>query len=137
VSLVVKKLEQMSEGLHKVTITNVKDLGLQKTRLGPRDMAAIYFTDDRTDVRMRLVKSLHPESSLVKLLGALSVPFGETFDLTTLVGVKCEAVIQHKESEGKIVARVAAVLQVRKRARTRSRSRSLTTGRMTPDSQDF
>jgi hypothetical protein len=96
-----------------VTITRVEDLGQQKTQFGVRDMAAIYLTVARTDVRMRLAKSLEPESSLVKLLGALNITFGETFDLTSLVGVRCEVVIQHKESDGKIIARVAAILRVR------------------------
>jgi hypothetical protein len=106
---------QMSEGLHRVTVTKVEDLGLQATRFGAKDMAAIYFTaDDGTIARLRLVKSLHPKSNLGRLLGALGIPFGETFDLTTLVGVKCEAVIQHKETDGKIEANIAAVLRVRK-----------------------
>jgi hypothetical protein len=87
-SLVVQKLvEQMSEGLHNVTITKVEDLGLQETRFGMRECTAIYFTADAqkeckpVDVRVRVVQSLHPESSLGKLLTALNVPFGDTFDL--------------------------------------------------------
>lgn len=117
--------EQMPEGLHNVTITKVEDLGLQEPGFGMRDCAAICFTPDDqkegkpVDIRMRLVKSLHPESSLGKLLTALNVPFGDTFDLNVLVGVRCEVVIQHKEIEGKIQANIAAVLKVRKRAGTR------------------
>ncbi len=120
-SLVIEKQVsgQMSEGLHSVTITKVEDLGLQETRFGPKECAAIYFTaDDQkegkpVDVRLRVVKSLHPESSLARLLGALSVPFGDTFDLNDLVGIKCLVVIQHKEREGETQANIAAVLKVR------------------------
>lgn len=128
-SLVVKEriCEQMSEGLHSVTITKVEDLGLQETRFGPKECAAIYFTlDDQregkpVDVRMRIVKSLYPESSLGKLLTALNLPFGDTFDLNVLVGVKCEVVLQHEEKDGQILAIVAAVLKIRKRAGSRIR----------------
>jgi hypothetical protein len=122
-SLVIERRvsDQISEGLHSVTITKVEDLGLEQTRFGMRDCAAIYFTPDDqegkpVDVLMRLVKSLHPKSSLGKLLPALKVPFGDRFDLNELVGVRCEVVIQHKEIEGKIRATIAAVLKVRKRA---------------------
>ena len=127
-SLVIEKRvsEQMSEGLHSVTITKVEDLGLQETRFGPKECAAIYFTaDDQKEgkpvhVRFKVVQSLHPESSLVRLLTALNVSFGDTFDLNVLVGVKCEVLIQHKERGGKIYANIAAVLKVRKPAGTRS-----------------
>jgi hypothetical protein len=119
-SLVIEKRvsEQMSEGLHSVTITKVEDLGMQETRFGMRDCAAIYFTPDDhegkpVDVLMRLVKSLHPKSSLGKLLTAVNVPFGDRFDLNVLVGVRCEVVIQHEVREGKIQANIAAVLKVR------------------------
>jgi hypothetical protein len=124
-SLVVRERihENMSEGLHSVTITKVEDLGLQETRFGMKECAAIYFTAHQkegkpVDVRLRVVKSLHPESSLVRLLTALSVPFGDTFDLTDLVGIKCQVVIQHKEKEGKTYANIAAVLKLRNRRRS-------------------
>lgn len=120
-SLVIKNKvnELVSEGLHNVTITGVEDLGLQETQFGPRECAAIYFTPEDqkgkpVDIRMRVVQSLHPESSLTKLLTALNVPFGETFDLNVLVGVKCEVVIQHKEKDGQTYANIAAVLKIRK-----------------------
>jgi hypothetical protein len=64
---------------------------------------------------MKVIQSLHPESSLTKLLTVLSVPFGDTFDLKVLVGVKSEVVIQHKEKDGKTYANIAVVLKVRKR----------------------
>jgi hypothetical protein len=110
--------EQMSEGLHNVTITNVEDLGLQATHFGTKDMAAIYFTADDQKGRpvacMKVTKSLHVESRLSKLLSCFSIPVGAEFDLRELVGVKCEVVIQHKESNGKTDATIAAVLRVRK-----------------------
>jgi len=111
----------MSEGLHSVTITKAEDLGLERTRFGMRDCAAIYFTADQkegkpVDVRTRLVKSLQPESSLGKLLTALAVPFGDTFDLNVLVGVKCKVVIQQKVRDGQTYASIAAILKARQRA---------------------
>jgi hypothetical protein len=114
----------MSEGLHEVTITRVEDLGLQETRSGTKEMAAIYLTaDDQNDGEgrpfdacLRVIQSLQPESNLVKLLTQLSVPFGEVFDLNEVVGISCQVVIQHEEKEGKIYANIAAVLKTRKRA---------------------
>src|SRR5208337_396654 len=45
-SLVIKDkvFEQLTEGLHNVTITRIEDLGLQETQFGTKDRAAIYFT---------------------------------------------------------------------------------------------
>ena len=45
-SLIVKDrvYEQMTEGLHNVTITKVEDLGVQDTKFGSKDQARIYFT---------------------------------------------------------------------------------------------
>jgi hypothetical protein len=113
----------MSEGLHNVTITQVEDLGLQVTRSGMKDMAAIYFTaDDQNDKEgkpvdacFKVIQTLHPKSNLVKLLTQLGVPFGDTFDLNEVVGISCQVVIQHEEKEGKIYANIAAVLKLSKR----------------------
>jgi len=122
--IVEKRVEQMSEGLHNVTITKVEDLGQQVTQFGKRDMAAIYLTDDQksrlVDVRLRVAQSLQPDGSLARFLTALNIPFGDTFDLRELVGLKCQVVIQHKEKDSEIHATVAAVLKVHQRARSRS-----------------
>ena len=124
-SLVIRKpvCDSMSEGLHDVTISKVEDLGLQQTRFGKKDMAAIYFTDDQNDKEgkpvgacLKVIQTLHPESNLVKLLTALNVPFEDTFDLNQVVGISCQVVIQHEEKEGKIYANIVAVLENRKRA---------------------
>jgi hypothetical protein len=124
-SLVIEKRVsgQMSEGLHSVTVTKVEDLGLQATRSGTKDMAAIYFTaDDQNDkggkpvdACLKVIQTLHPQNNLVKLLTQLGVPFGDTFDLNEVVGISCQVVIQHEEDGGKINAKVAAVLKLRKR----------------------
>jgi hypothetical protein len=115
--------DSMSEGLHSVTITKVEDLGLQATRSGTKEMAAIYFTaDDQNDKEgravdacLKVIQTLHPKSNLVKLLTQLGVPFGDTFDLNEVVGISCQVVIQHEEKEGKSYANVVAVLTLRKR----------------------
>jgi hypothetical protein len=128
-SLVINAVdEQMSEGLHSVTITRVEDLGLQETRFGPKECAAIYFTPDYqndakgkpVDACLKVIQTLHPNFNVAKLLTQLSVPFGDVFDLNELIGISCEVVVQHREGDGKIKAYVVAVLELRKPAGTRS-----------------
>jgi hypothetical protein len=46
------------------------------------------------------------------LLATLKVPVGAEFDLNDIVGIKCQVVVQHKESEGKNYANIATVLPV-------------------------
>lgn len=122
-SLVIKDkiYEQMSEGLHNVTITKVDDLGLQETQFGTKDRARIVFqaadqkdskTGEPINVMMTVTKSLHSKSALGKLLATLKVPVGAEFDLNDIVGIKCQVVVQHKESEGKNYANIATVLPV-------------------------
>src|SRR5258708_13150515 len=125
-SLVIKDkvYEQMSEGLHNVTITAVNDLGLQETQFGTKDRAAIIFeAADQKDkegkpvnVRMTVTKSLHAKSQLGKLLATLKIPIGAEFALNDILGIKAQVVIQHKESDGKTYANIATVLPVRKSA---------------------
>jgi hypothetical protein len=125
-SLVIKDkvYEQMTEGLHNVTITRVEDLGLQETNFGTKDRARIVFTaaDQKdkegkaVDVLMTVTKSLHSKSALGKLLVSLGVAVNTEFDLNDIVGIKCQIVIQHKESEGRTYANIASVLKLRKPA---------------------
>lgn len=122
-SLVIKDkvYEQLTEGLHNVTISKVEDLGAQETQFGTKDRARIVFTasDQKdkegkaVDVLMTVTKSLHSKSSLGKLLVQLGIPVGAEFDLNDIVGTKCQVVIQHKESEGKTYANVVSVLKIR------------------------
>lgn len=117
-----KVFEQLTEGLHNVTITKVEDLGPQETQFGTKDRIRVIFTasdqkdkeNKPVDVRMTFTKSLHPKSGLVKsLLSPLGISVGSEFDADDLVGTKCQVVIQHKESEGKTYANVTAVLRIR------------------------
>ena len=127
-SLVIKDkvFEQMSEGLHNVKITKVEDLGQQETQFGTKDRAAIYFTasDQKdkegkaVDCRMTVTKSLHSKSALGKLLATLKIPAGAEFDLNDIVGVSCQVVIQHKESDGKTYANIASVIPKKTAATT-------------------
>jgi hypothetical protein len=114
-----KIYEQMSEGLHNVTITKYDDLGLQDTQFGTKDRVRIVFqaqdqkdgkTGEPINVFMTATKSLHSKSQLGKLLATLKIPAGAEFDMDDLVGIKCQVVIQHKESEGKTYANIATVL---------------------------
>jgi hypothetical protein len=124
-SLVIKDkvFEQMTEGLHNVIITEVKDLGLQETQFGTKDRARIVFqaqdqkdskTGEAINVFMTCTKSLHSKSALGKLLNTLKVPAGAEFDLNDLTGIKCQVVVQHKESEGKTYANIVSVLPNKK-----------------------
>lgn len=119
-----KTYEQMTEGLHNVTITKIEDLGLQETNFGTKDRARIVFTAaDQIDkegkaveVFMTVTKSLHSKSQLGKLLAALKVPAGAEFDLNEVVGLKCQVVIVHNEKDGKTYANIGSVIPVSKKA---------------------
>lgn len=117
-----KVYENLSEGLHNVTITKVEDLGPQETNFGTKDRIRVIFTaaDQKdkegkpVDARMTFTKSLHAKSAFVKqLLSPLGFSAGSEFDTDELVGTKCQIVIQHKENEGKTYANVTAVLRIR------------------------
>ena len=122
-SLVIKErvYENLSEGLHNVTISRIEDLGLQETNFGTKDRARIYFTasdqkakdGSAVDATMTVTKSLHSKSALGKLLASLGVVVGAEFDLNDIIGTKCQVVIQHKESDGKTYANIASVLKIR------------------------
>jgi hypothetical protein len=121
-SLVVKTktYENLSEGLHNVTITKVEDLGLQETNFGTKDRARVVFTaadqkdkeGNPVDIFMTVTKSLHAKSQLGKALAALKIPVGAEFDLNDVVGVKCQIVVQHNEKDGKTFANVASIIPV-------------------------
>src|SRR5260370_569825 len=126
-SLIVKDrvFEQMTEGLHNVAITRVEDLGLQDTMYGAKDQARIFFTaQDQKDVEGKPVDvpmtvtttSLHPKSKLAKLLVSLGVTADDTFDLNSLVGIKCQVVIEQNTNKetGKNYAKIVSVLKNRK-----------------------
>lgn len=120
-SLIVKNvLREMPEGLHNVTITRTEDLGLQR-----KDTAAIYFAAEDQSLRYAdaclsvSTRGFHPNSNLGKLLTQLGFPLGDTFDLSTLIGIKCQVVIQHRERDGKTYANVAAMLRQGRAGRVR------------------
>lgn len=119
-SLIVKTVfsEKVPEGLDDVTISKVEDLGLQETRSsGKKEMAAIHFTADElgyADARLKVIQSLHTDGNLAKLLRQLDIPVVGTFDLSRLVGIKCEVVIQHRERDGETYANVVSVLKTRR-----------------------
>ena len=128
-SLIVKDrvFEQMTEGLHNVTITKVEDLGVQDTKFGAKDQARIFFTaQDQKDKEGKAVDvpmtvtttSLHPKSKLAKLLHSLDIVANDTFDLNSLVGVKCQIVVEEETNKetGKTYAKIGSILKHRKPA---------------------
>jgi hypothetical protein len=117
-----KVYEQLTEGLHNVTLTKIEDLGPQETTFGTKDRLRVIFTSSDQkdkegkfiDVRMTFTKSLHAKSAFVKqLLSPLGIVGGNEFDTDDLLGTKCQVVIQQKEVEGKTYANVTAVLRIR------------------------
>lgn len=124
-SLVVKpkEFENLTEGLHNVTITKVEDLGLQETNFGTKDQARIVFTasDQKdkegkaVDIWMKVNKTLGQKSTLGKLLSALKIVADAEFDMNDLVGVKAQIVVQHNTKDGKTYANVASVIPVSKK----------------------
>jgi hypothetical protein len=120
-----KQYEQMSEGLHNVQISRIEDLGKVETMNGVKDMARIYFKaldqqgKDGSDVEssMRINCVLGAKSRLrAKILNPLGIAAGNEFDLNDLVGVKCQAVIQHvvSENDGKTYGNIVSLLKLKK-----------------------
>lgn len=117
-----KEFELMSEGVHNVTITKIEDLGKVDTQYGVKEKARIFFTaQDQTDKEGKpvdAVKSVNcvlgPKSTLGKMLTQLGIVPGDEFDLNDLVGIKCQVIIEHNESDGKTYANIATILKSRK-----------------------
>jgi len=127
--LIVKTaFRTLPEGLNDARITRVEDLGLQETRSGKKEMAAIYFTAvDKpgcADARLKVrTQDLHPDSNVAKLLRQLDIPFAGTFDLSTLLGIRCQIIVQHGERDGETYASVVSVLKFRMSSSRSSLSR--------------
>lgn len=128
-SLVVKKTvyERMTEGLHNVVITAVKDLGMVDTQNGPKHKAAIVFTaqDQKdkegkpVDALLRVNLSLGQKSTLAKTLNQLGYTnVGSEFDLEEIIGTKCQIVIEHAEKDGETYANVASIIKQKKQTST-------------------
>lgn len=123
-ALVVKKKEYelMTEGLHNVAITRVDDLGKVDTQYGTKEKARIVFTaldqkaKDGGDVDAVSTVNcvLGDKSTLGKLLKSLGITAGKEFDLNSLVGTKCQVVIQHNESDGNTYANIVTVIRIKK-----------------------
>lgn len=123
-SLIVKQKEYelMSEGLHNVAITRIDDLGKVDTQYGTKEKARIIFTalDQKAkdggavDALMTVNTIITTKSTLGKLLNSLGITAGNEYDMNSLVGTKCQVVIQHNESDGKTYANIVTVLKLKK-----------------------
>ena len=119
-----KEYELMDEGLHSVVISRIEDLGKVDTQHGVKEMAEIWFkaldqkAKDGGDVeaRIRVNCVLGQKSTLRKMvLSPLNIIPGKEFDLNSLVGVKCQVLIQHNTIEdGRTFANIASVLKAKK-----------------------
>ena len=120
--ITAKEYELMTEGIHNVTITEVQDLGPQDSAWGVQDRMRVIFTaddqkgkkGDPVQTALTLTKSIGPKSSFFKLLTQLGLgtPGMKNFDPDTLIGIKVQVVIEHKESkDGRIFANIATVLK--------------------------
>lgn len=119
-----KEYELMEEGLNNVVISRIEDLGKVETQHGVKEMAEIYFKSltqkakDGSDVesRIRVNCVLGAKSTLRKMvLTPLNIVPGKEFDLNSLVGIKCQVLIQHNTIEdGRTFANVASILKAKK-----------------------
>jgi hypothetical protein len=119
-----KEYELMEEGLHNVVVSRIEDLGKVETQHGVKEMAEVWFkaldqkAKDGGDVeaRIRVNCVLGAKSTLRKsILGPLGIVPGKEFDLNSLVGVKCQILIQHNTIEdGRTFANVSSVLKTKK-----------------------
>lgn len=119
-----KEYELMDEGLHNVVISRIEDLGKVDTQHGVKEMARIFFkaldqkAKDGGDVEsfMRVNCVLGAKSTLRKaILQPLGLTPGKEFDLNSLVGTKCQVLIQHNTIEdGRTFANIASVLKTKK-----------------------
>jgi hypothetical protein len=119
-----KEYELMDEGLHNVVVSRIEDLGKVETQHGVKEMAEIYFkaldqkAKDGSDVeaRIRVNCVLGAKSTLRKMvLSPLNIIPGKEFDLNSLVGLKCQVLIQHNTIEdGRTFANIASVLKAKK-----------------------
>jgi hypothetical protein len=119
-----KEYELMDEGLHSVVISRIEDLGKVDTQHGVKEMAEIWFkaldqkAKDGGDVeaRVRVNCVLGAKSTLRKLvLSPLNIVPGKEFDLNSLVGIKCQVLIQHNTIEdGRTFANITSVLKAKK-----------------------
>src|SRR5262249_30376685 len=100
------------EGLHSAVIMSTQHVGVKNTKYGPKDMQnfvfrVVQFDDDNNrqeaDIHQPLTRSLHPDSTLVKLMRALSMPVhrGQEIDFDNFVGRKVQVVVRHKV-DGKV-----------------------------------
>ena len=121
---VIKKqqFEKMSEGLHNVVITDVKDIGQKETMYGVKDQLRIVFQaqDQKdkegkpVDATMTVNKVITSKSGLGILLDKLGIDgSADEFDTDVMIGVKCQVVIEHKENDGRVYANITSVLKKR------------------------
>ena len=121
-SLVVKEkqFELMSEGLHNVVVSRIKDVGPTETAYGVKDKAQIFLTaldqkakdGGEVDVMISVNKVISPKSSLYLLLVDLGVPYvtGQEVDLNDLIGIKIQGVVKHnKGNNGKTYANITLI----------------------------
>jgi hypothetical protein len=108
------------EGLYNAVISRIEDLGVVETKSGAKDKARIFFTmldqkgENGSNVDAFLsVNKVLDEGNLGTLLKSLKISYGRELDLDTLIGVKCQVVIQHNEKNGHAPeAQVVAVLRL-------------------------
>jgi hypothetical protein len=126
-AFVVKKTEyaKMSEGIHQTVISRVEDLGEVDTQKGKKLRCAVYFQalDEKDkdgnpiEARITANQSLGPKSTLGKLIATLTgVAPGAEFEMESLVGIKCQVVIEHVTKDGQTYANIQTVIRPTRKA---------------------
>lgn len=119
-----KEYELMEEGLNNVVVSRIEDLGKVDGKYGVKEMAEIYFKSltqkakDGSDVeaRIRVNCVLGAKSTLRKMvLAPLNIVPGKEFDLNSLVGIKCQVLIEHNTIEdGRTFANITSIVKTKK-----------------------
>lgn len=119
-----KEYELMEEGLNNVVVSRIEDLGKVDGKYGVKEMAEIYFKSltqkakDGSDVeaRIRVNCVLGSKSTLRKMvLAPLNIVPGKEFDLNSLVGIKCQVLIEHNTIEdGRTFANITSIVKTKK-----------------------
>ena len=106
--------EPLPEGQHAVTITEVKDLGVQDGPYGAKHQLYLTFTTTAgKSMRKYYTASINEKATLYKDVKAITgkAPVKE-FDVESLVGKNLQIVVTHEEGkDGKVRGKIAAFLK--------------------------
>lgn len=106
----------MEEGLHAAVISQVKDLGIQKTAFGDKHTVVARFVNAEGEEASRFyTPSLNEKATLAKDLIVLDGAIPAKFDIESLVGRQVQVLVTTKtKPDGTTSAKVEKVLKPKK-----------------------